>query len=239
MDELRRRRARILAEEPGRVPLEEEEELLVLSRFRSRLLRAQQEMERTGYGALLELRVPSSLGMWIARDLRNEGRAAESRALAENVRAGLERDGYYLSYYWGLERLAEIEMSIGSSYTDEDEPERAEVELKKAVERLEGIEERLRDLGAGGRQLAAVRSMRCTALVSLAVNANVKQKDPEEGARLLRAGLRVAQGRLHARVAGLLSRARWTGRRSACAVARDQALAAAVLQHGVHLRPAG
>jgi len=131
--------------------------------------------------SLLDVRIPASLALWISRDLRNEGRSPEGRDYVRRMRVDLESAGISRWwYYLGLERLAQIEMAIGSSWTDEDEPTRAEEELKKAVERLEGIEQRMVEVGASERQMAPVRAIRCTALVSLAVNANVKQHDPDK-----------------------------------------------------------
>ena len=168
------------ASDPGRIPVKEQEELTNLLRTRGRILRSMSQWEETGYKELLELRTPSSLGLWLARDLRNEGRAAESRRYAERMRDDLEESGFFRSYFWGLERLAQIEMAIGNSFTDEGEPERAREELEKAVERLRGIEERLAELGAAPVQIEIIRGIRSTALVGLAVNANVKLHDAEQ-----------------------------------------------------------
>jgi tetratricopeptide (TPR) repeat protein len=66
---------------------------------------------------------------------------------------------------------------------DDDEPEKAEEELLSGLARLEEIEARLSDLGLGVRDLARVRNERASALVTLAVNANVKQGDTEKALR--------------------------------------------------------
>lgn len=167
-------------ESPGVVPVTEQtvlQELFLRQRMLLRSLTGEGEEEGR---ELLELRVPCSLALWVARDLRNEGRTAESREIAARMREDLERNGISRWwYYLGLERLAQVEMAIGSSWIDEGEPARAQVELEKAVERLEGIEDRMEEQGATARQLAPVRSIRCSALVSLAVNANVKMDEPE------------------------------------------------------------
>ena len=51
--------------------------------------------------------------------------------------------------------------------------------LEKAVERLRSIEDQLEENGAGPATLRPYRLLRSTALVSLAVNANVKLSDPD------------------------------------------------------------
>ena len=178
IDEVRDRLLRAQAVDPWRVPVQEEEALRELVRTKNRMLRDLVEATGAGERKLLEVRRPASLALWVARDLLGEGRSEEARALALQCRSDLDREGFWLSYYWGLERQAEIEMAVGSSWTDEGEPGKAELELLKAVERLEGVEERLESFGATDRQLRGVRSMRATALVSLAVNANVKLRDP-------------------------------------------------------------
>src|SRR6185503_3383249 len=63
---------------------------------------------------------------------------------------------------------------------DSGDPARAEVELVRAVERLEAIERALRERSASPGDFAVVRGMRSSALVSLAVNANVKMRDTKK-----------------------------------------------------------
>lgn len=183
VDEVRRvtrRMAEAQMLRPWVVQLEATTRLEELDTRRRRIARSFMEIERSGGSELLELRTPASLALWLARDLRNEGRAAEARAVAVRMRDDLEENGISVWwYYFGLERLAQAEIAIGSSYTDEGVPKLAEVELLRAVERLDGIERRMREAGAFGAQLAPLRNARCSALVSLAVNANVKLKEPE------------------------------------------------------------
>ncbi len=154
-------------------------ELQVLRYRRLELHEALKDLAGKGERQLRELRVPCSLALWVARDLRNEGRTVEARRLATDMREDLEKEGSHHAFFWGLELQAEIEIAIGSSWTDEGEPRRAEEELLAAVARLEEIEKRLEENGAGPAQLKNVRSLRSSALVSLAVNANVKLGDPE------------------------------------------------------------
>jgi tetratricopeptide (TPR) repeat protein len=165
---------------PGCLPDPAELFELQILRYRRQELRgALDDLDGGGARQLRELRVPCSLALWLARDLRNEGRTVEARRLATAMRDDLEEEGTHHAFFWGLELSAEIEIAIGSSWTDEGEPERAETELLAAVARLEEIETRLLENGASPRQIENVRNLRSTALVSLAVNANVKIGDPE------------------------------------------------------------
>jgi len=165
---------------PGVVPPPEMQlEIERLRRHRMRLQKVLRDAEDEGYEALLELRIPSALALWLARDLRSEGRFREARELAERMRDDLEENAAFHSFYWGTERLAEIEMAIGSALTDAGRAREAEVELLRAVERLEDLERKLEEGGGAPRQTEGVRALRCNALVSLAVNANVKLEDPE------------------------------------------------------------
>jgi len=175
--ELRDRMRREMAGNPAAPSDEEAERVQVLNREWLDLLDTVQREGKGEARAALESRAPSLHGMNLVRALREEGFAARARALALAVRAGLETSGY-LKRYWLIE--ADIEMAIGSTWIDDDDPVRAEVEITRAVERLETIEGTLKDRGAGPRDLAAVRALRSSALVSLAVNANVKQHDPEK-----------------------------------------------------------
>lgn len=127
--------------------------------------------------ALLETRAPSLLAMALSRALRDEGKDEEARALAEKVRADLEESGELKRF---LLVEAEIEMTIGSTWMDSGDPAKAEVELVRAVERLEAIEKALSDRGASPGDLGVVRGMRASALVSLAVNANVKMRETKK-----------------------------------------------------------
>ncbi len=136
---------------------------------------------------------PSTWALSLARDLTDEGDSEAARALAVRMRDDIERSGVARRYVGGLELMAEIEMAIGSSYTQDDEPERAEVELAKAVERLEAIESLLKERGVGFDGLLRVQLLRRSALVSLAVNANVKQKDQEKAGRYFDRAWEIAQ----------------------------------------------
>jgi tetratricopeptide (TPR) repeat protein len=127
--------------------------------------------------ALLEARAPSLLGLSLARALREEGREEDARTMASAVQKDLEKSGE-LKRFWLVE--AELEMVIGSTWIDSGDPPRAEVEIARAVDRLETIESSLKDRGASPSDFAIVRGLRASALVSLAVNANVKMGDSKK-----------------------------------------------------------
>ncbi len=114
-----------------------------------------------------------------ARVLRENGRGPEARELLARARQELEASGAAQRWLWGIEMVAEIEAATGASYTDDEEPSKAEMELLRAVERLRALEDLLRERGAPQRALEAVRNQRANALVSLAVNANVRMGRPD------------------------------------------------------------
>jgi tetratricopeptide (TPR) repeat protein len=156
---------------------EEEREMQVALRDWEDLLEISQRVGQGETTALLESRAPSLQGLSLARALREEGRGEDARNLAEAVKKDLDTSGD-LKHFLVVE--AEIEMTIGSTWIDSGDPPRAEVELVRAVERLESIESSLRDRGSSPGDLAIVRGLRASALVSLAVNANVKMGDPKK-----------------------------------------------------------
>lgn len=163
------------------IPEEELEELSNLQ-YRQRLLENEIAKDRSqGWKNLLDLRVPGSQALWLARDLRNEGRGPDSRRVARRMKEDLEAAGISNGwYYQGMQLLVRADLVIGSAYTDEDEPVRAAEALLAAVARLESIERRLEEAGAGARDLEPYRLLRSNALVSLAVNSNVKLGRVEE-----------------------------------------------------------
>ena len=167
--------------------------------------------EARGFEELRELRVPTTVVLQLARAHRDEGRPEKARALLETLRADLERSGAGSRYVWGLELEAQIEITLGSTWSDADEPARAAEELERAVERLQAIEDLIVERKLSPLAAARVRNQRASALVSLAVNANVKQHDParelayferawelrqDEFMRVLRACYRARAGRV-------------------------------------------
>jgi tetratricopeptide (TPR) repeat protein len=75
--------------------------------------------------------------------------------------------------------LVRTDLVIGSCYTDEDEPLLAEEALLGAVERLDGVLSRLESRGVSPGALAPFQALQSNALVSLAVNANVRLGQPD------------------------------------------------------------
>lgn len=125
----------------------------------------------------------------LAIELRSEGRAAEARALADQALATLRTaplGSFAILDEWNSSRL---EILRGDTFMDENRPREAEQAFLAAVSRLEKIEQEIesrRAAAAGDAeaerqvegQLAMVRDRRAGALLSLAVNANVRARDP-------------------------------------------------------------
>ncbi len=136
---------------------------------------ANEASQSTGDKWLRDLRIPGSAALWHAQDLKEEGRGVEARTIATRLEADITDRG--ISNWWfvvGHERVVRAQLLAGSAYTDEGNGEEAERVLKRAVERIEDIERDLTGRGATFNDLAGFRAMRSTALVSLAVNANVR-----------------------------------------------------------------
>jgi tetratricopeptide (TPR) repeat protein len=145
--------------------------------------RAYLELRRVrAQGAQAELllqRLPCEAALDLARDFSGEGRTFEARALAERMLRDVGEGGDDLR---GADEilLARVEMLIGSTFTDEGEPERAQTALLKAHERLELLAESARERGANEGFVQQIERLRANVLVSLAVNANVKLGQPEK-----------------------------------------------------------
>jgi tetratricopeptide (TPR) repeat protein len=127
-----------------------------------------------------DLRMPSSMVLSTARALRDEGRSAEARPLLERARVDLDASGFAQRYLGGLEYQAELEAALGGTWLDDREPRKAELELAKAVDRLAALEDLMKERGGSPAAIASLRNMRCNALVSLAVNANVELRDTKK-----------------------------------------------------------
>lgn len=127
--------------------------------------------------SLLRLREFSRAGLSMVERLRENGRAARARQLAEQVvqdfqalRGVLDDGQFELT-------LSRAESTLGGVLMDQDEPVAAQEVLTRALDRLRALDQRLESNGAEqGR--ATLRGARASVLVSLAVNANVKLRDP-------------------------------------------------------------
>ena len=140
---------------------------------------------RTIHAQLLEYLTPSMHAHALAGELRSEGRTAEARALCERVLAVLSTAPVG-SAVWSELSSARFELLRGSTLMDEDRAREAEQAYQDAERRLAAIEtlveQRRADDPASGAQydgqLRAIRELRGDALLSLAVNANVRMHDP-------------------------------------------------------------
>ena len=114
----------------------------------------------------------------LAASLRGRGETAEARALLEPFLEDLEEGGVITQYGWAIELAAQAEAQLGSCLCDEDLPEEAERVFLRAVGRLEDLERTLASRGAPPGTYPSIRNQLSATLISLAVNANVRLRDP-------------------------------------------------------------
>ena len=141
-----------------------------------------------------DLRVPGTAALWHAQDLVSQGQSAEGRAIAGALEADIDRRG--ISRYWyvlGHDRVIRARLLAGSALTDEGKGEEAEAMLLGAVERIDDLVRELRDNGATDEDLAGLLDTKATALVSLAVNANVRLGDPVKATKHYEAAYELRQ----------------------------------------------
>ncbi|MDG1983612.1 MAG: HEAT repeat domain-containing protein [Planctomycetota bacterium] len=166
---------------PGLLPEREFEALQRLQRRRMVAAQAIQQEPRGGApGWVRDLRIPGSAALWFAQDLTEEGRGVEARLVASRMERDIEARG--ISNWWfyvGHERIARAQLLQGSAFTDEGRGEDAEEVLLRAVERIEDIQKQLLENGASPEALSGFRNLQASALVSLAVNANVRLQAPD------------------------------------------------------------
>jgi len=142
--------------------------------------------EREQPRSRLRLRAPGDLAIRLAEQLREEGRFGEARALAERIEVDLgasedvRQVGPFANDFTRDLLAAQARYSVGNSWMDENQPERAEALCLEALEQFELLEQVMREQGATSTELAQAQIGQVDALVSLAVNANVKQGDPEQ-----------------------------------------------------------
>jgi tetratricopeptide (TPR) repeat protein len=125
-----------------------------------------------------DLRLPSSAALRLAAGLRREGRNEESRQLSERLAAAMQEGELSAQYPWAVRMQAQARMAVGGAWTDEGDAERAEEEMLRGLALFEQLETHYTDRGAP-EAAEIVRSDIADALVSLAVNANVKAGDAE------------------------------------------------------------
>lgn len=126
-----------------------------------------------------ELRQPAATALQYAGSLRGEGRHEPSREVAERFFEALEAAELPQQYPWAVRLAAQAQLSIGGSHSDAERPAEAETHLLEALDLLEGLKTFFDERGAAGAARAVDNDI-AEALVSLAVNANVKGKDPEK-----------------------------------------------------------
>lgn len=142
-----------------------------------RVLRDRQrdELEKP-IDSLLRLREFSRAGLALVERLRENGRSAAARRLAEQVVKDFESLRGVLDDGQFELALSRAESALGGVLMDQDEPVAAEQVLQRSLERLRALDQRL---AADGREAGreGLRSAIAGVLVSLAVNANVKLGD--------------------------------------------------------------
>lgn len=152
---------------------------------------------------LRELRTPSLYALTLAGELRADGRSAESRELAQRMLSDL-RTSTGQSVLWQEWISARLELAIASAWMDEDRPREAERAGLEAVRRLEALERSMEEMLARAaddparaigirRQQRQTELLRADALLSLAVNANVRGKDPERALRFFERAFEIDQ----------------------------------------------
>lgn len=133
--------------------------------------------------SLLRWRMPSNAGLIVSGHLRDEGEFRAARMLAEQIKQHLSERDYPTALFqtgWVMEEYkARTDLRIGNAWMDEEQPERAEVVLLEALARLEVLERDFEDNGVAPAGVIMVQRLRADALVSLAVNANVKLAQPD------------------------------------------------------------
>jgi hypothetical protein len=182
-EQLGERLGRVLARErgdPTGIEPAEERELAQLDSARRALAEEQAAAGRGDEQVLYDLRTPSGLALDLARALREEGRNAEAAALAGAAETALEHDPSAQRFLWGVELRAECEVLRGNAQSDMDKPAEAELDLARALDRLQALEDELARRGVPRAALGRLRATRSSVLVGLAVNANVKQKEQQK-----------------------------------------------------------
>jgi len=153
-----------------------------------RVLMSDLRRARDGEDSVLRrVRTPSDFALDVVIRYLEDGNAPAARALAERMKSSLF-DAGALGGGVSEPLVARLEAAVGSACMDQDDPAGAEQAFRQAVTRLEAYEDTLKARVAAESgdpelrrsiafALAAARSQRADALLSLAVNANVKQKD--------------------------------------------------------------
>jgi len=143
------------------------------------------------YDGLARYLHPSRYALNLADFMRIEGLAAEARKLAERALEDYAGSLPGSNSAWTELLSAQLELSIGSTLMDEDRPREAETACLAAAGRLEAFENTLEEIRSSTQpgsfqaagveaQLRQTKNLRAQVFLSLAVNANVRLKDPEK-----------------------------------------------------------
>jgi hypothetical protein len=146
------------------------------------LMLSQQEIDGREKGLeerFFDLRVPEPASLQLAVVLLTEGETARCRLIASALLDALEERELPQRYSWAVSLAARAHLAIGGAWTDENEADRAEEEMLEALVLLEDLKSHFREVGAEGMALTMEGAI-ADALVSLAVNANVKMREPEK-----------------------------------------------------------
>jgi tetratricopeptide (TPR) repeat protein len=189
---LERRLARVRAErleaDADDAALEREQFLLAIN-----LRRLGQDLRERDLGArYFDLRLPASASLRLAAGLRREGRNEESRRLAESLAQAMQAGELSAQYPWAVRIQAQARMAVGGAWTDEGEADLAEEEMLKGLALFEELQTHYTDRGAP-EAAEIVEADVADALVSLAVNANVKAGDAERALEYFERAYAIAQ----------------------------------------------
>ena len=165
----------------GQVPEEEVEAYSRLALQHRMALRTLESFDGRGVQEpWVEVRIAGGHSLRLARGLRAAGRLAEARTLIERYVTDLETDGIGTTwYYLGQEQLARADLELGANLSDDEQPREAETALLRGATRLQGILDRLEEVGASEASMRPYRDQLASAWVSLAVNANVRLGEPK------------------------------------------------------------
>jgi tetratricopeptide (TPR) repeat protein len=143
---------------------------------------------RSAHASLLDFLTPSMHALALAGELRAENRTSEARALCERALATL-RTAPLGSSFFSEYASARFELLNGSTLMDESRPFDAEQVYLAAERRLQAIETQMVERGKAAAdpdvarqyegQARLIRELRGDALLSLAVNANVRMGKPD------------------------------------------------------------
>ncbi len=169
---------------------DEDKELRLAMRSMA-IAKDRRQLNQGSSGVLRSRRSTSDFARELAVDLLTDGSAEEARRLCQRMKDDLFAAAAAGAGPVSEPRIAELESTIGSAWMDDDQPAEAERAFLQAAARLKAYEDELRASqvsGAGDPErqaalaiwIAQVSSQRSDVLLSLAVNANVRQDDQEK-----------------------------------------------------------